>query len=71
MFCANEHTPAHFHAVIAEYRAVIDIVSAKITAGSLPSAKRAKVLSRTKSHKEELLKRFASAVAHEKVEPIK
>jgi len=36
VFCANEHPPAHFHAVIAEHRAVIDIVNAKITAGSLP-----------------------------------
>jgi hypothetical protein len=25
-FYANEHPPAHFHATIAEHRAVIDIV---------------------------------------------
>jgi hypothetical protein len=23
VFCANEHPPAHFHAVIAEHRAVV------------------------------------------------
>ena len=26
VFYANEHPPAHFHAVIAEHRAVVDIV---------------------------------------------
>ncbi len=40
MFYANEHPPAHFHAVIAEHRAVIDSVDLKIIAGSLPAAKR-------------------------------
>lgn len=71
MLYANEHPPAHFHALSVEHRAVIDIMSAKVTAGSLPEAKRAKVLSWTKTHKEALLERFAAALAHEKVEPIK
>jgi Domain of unknown function (DUF4160) len=35
-FYANEHPPAHFHATIAEHRAVIDIVGLTVTAGSLP-----------------------------------
>jgi Domain of unknown function (DUF4160) len=70
VFYANEHPPAHFHALIAEHRAVVDIVRAKITAGSLPHAKRAAVLAWTAGHKAALLERFAAAVAHEKVEPI-
>jgi hypothetical protein len=70
VFYANEHPPAHFHAVIAERRAVVDIVSMKITAGSLPAAKRGKVLAWAANHKDALLERFAAALAHEKVEPI-
>jgi Domain of unknown function (DUF4160) len=69
-FYANEHPPAHFHATIAEHRAVIDIVTLAITAGSLPVAKRAKVLSWAASRKDVLLERFAAAIAHERVEPI-
>jgi Domain of unknown function (DUF4160) len=33
VFYANEHPPAHFHAVIAEHRAVVDIVGVKINCG--------------------------------------
>jgi hypothetical protein len=67
---ANEHPPARFHAVIAEHRAVVDIVGTKMTAGSLPASKRAKVLSWAATRREALPERFAAATAHEKVEPI-
>ncbi len=70
VFYANEHPPAHFHAVIAEHRAVVDIVALSITAGSLPAEKRAKVLSWAASRKDAAPERFAAATAHEKVEPI-
>jgi hypothetical protein len=70
VFYANEHPPAHFHAVIAEHRAVVDIVGAKIIAGSLPGSKRVKVLFWAARRRDALLERFAAAVAHEKVEPI-
>jgi hypothetical protein len=70
-FYANEHPPAHFHATIAEHRAVFDIITLTTTAGSLPVAKRSKVLSWAASRKDVLLERFAAAIAHEKVEPIK
>jgi hypothetical protein len=70
VFHANEHPPAHFHAVIAEHRAVVDIVGLKIMAGSLPAGKRVKVLSWPAQHSDALLERFAAAVAHEKVGPI-
>jgi Domain of unknown function (DUF4160) len=70
VFYANEHPPAHFHALIAEHRAVVDIVGLKIVAGSLPAAKRSKVLSWAAQRKDALLERFTAALAHEKVEPI-
>lgn len=43
-FYAYEHLPEHFHALIAEHRAVVDIASASISQGSLPAPKRARVL---------------------------
>ena len=70
VFYANEHPPAHFHAVIAEHRAVVNIADMKIVAGSLPAAKRRKVLSWAAPRKDALLERFAAALAHERVEPI-
>ncbi len=69
-FYANEHPPAHFHATIAEHRAVFDIATLTITAGSLPRSKRGKVHSWAASRKDVLLERFAAAIAHERVEPI-
>ncbi len=69
-FYANEHPPAHFHATIAEHRAVFDIATLKIIAGSLPGAKRGKILAWAALRKGLLLERFAAAIAHEKVEPI-
>jgi hypothetical protein len=69
-FYANEHPPAHFHAIIAEHRAVFDIATLTITAGSLPASKRDKVRSWAASRKNVLLERFAAAIAHEKVEPV-
>jgi hypothetical protein len=69
-FYANEHPPAHFHAAIAEHRAVFDIIAMEITAGSLPVAKRRAVLSWAATRKDVLLARFAAAAAHEKVESI-
>jgi hypothetical protein len=49
---------------------VIDIVGLTVTAGSLPAAKRCKVLAWAASHQGLLMERFAAAIAHETVEPI-
>ena len=70
VFCANEHPPAHFHAVIAEHRAVVDIAGLRIIAGSLPAARGGRVLSWATQRKSALLERFAAALAHGKVERI-
>jgi hypothetical protein len=69
-FYANEHPPAHFHAMIAEHRAVFDIMTLAIIAGSLPVAKRGRVVAWATQRRGVLLERFAAAIAHEKVEPI-
>jgi len=44
-FFAREHPPPHFHAVIAEYRAQIDIASLAVIRGQLPPAKLRTVVS--------------------------
>jgi Domain of unknown function (DUF4160) len=50
-FYANEHSPAHFHTMIAEHRAVFDIAALTITAGSSPPSNRDKVRSSAESCK--------------------
>jgi hypothetical protein len=70
VFYANEHPPARFDAVIAEHRAVVDIVGLTISAGSLPAAKRRKALAWAAQHKDAPFERFAAALAHEEVERI-
>ncbi len=35
----NDHPPPHFHILFAEYRAVIDIQTMKLTRGDLPKTK--------------------------------
>jgi hypothetical protein len=35
----NDHTPPHFHALVAENRAVIDIETLEVIAGHLPKHK--------------------------------
>ena len=69
-FYANEHPPAHFQAIFAEHRAVVDIASASVSEGSLPAAKRGRVLKWAAPRRPVLLARFAAAIAHEKVEPV-
>lgn len=69
-FYANEHPPAHFHAMLAEHRAVFDISSLRIIAGSLPAGKSNRIRAWAKPRRAVLLERFAAATAHEKVEPV-
>lgn len=44
-FFAREHPPPHFHAVIAEYRAQIEISTLQVMRGRLPPAKFKAVIS--------------------------
>ena len=66
----NEHPPPHFHAKVVEHQAVIDIDSPELTAGSLPVAKRRKVLAWASTRQAALRKAFHTAIAREPVEPI-
>ncbi len=70
VFYFNEHPPPHFHAKIAEHQAVINIELLRLTAGSLPVAKRRKVLAWTSTRQAALRKAFYAAIAREPVEPI-
>lgn len=50
----NDHVPPHFHAVIAEFEALISIESLEIIEGSLPRNKKKLILKWAEENKEEL-----------------
>jgi Domain of unknown function (DUF4160) len=70
MFYANEHPPAHFHAKIAEFQAVIDIDSVRIVAGRLPPSEAKSVLTWAASRQDRLRQTFVAALAHEPIGPV-
>jgi len=68
-----EHSPPHFHAEYAEYRALIDINEAVVIKGHLPSKQLKLVLAWCEIHTNELLKNWESAQQHGeliKIEPL-
>lgn len=50
-----EHAPPHFHALYAEYEALIDIRTLEIIKGSLPKRAQALVLEWAAQHRTELM----------------
>lgn len=70
VFYANEHPPPHFHAIVGEHRAVIEIARMLVTEGFLPPDKRRKVLAWAEARQAELLRAFIQATSHERVEGI-
>lgn len=70
VFYASEHPPPDFHAKFAEHQAVIDIESLVVTDGSLPVAKRRKVLAWAATRKAKPALAFIQATSHERVEKI-
>jgi|AntRauTorckE5430_2_1112549.scaffolds.fasta_scaffold14357_2 hypothetical protein len=50
----NDHVPPHFHAVIAEYEALVSIEFADIFEGSLPKNKKKIILKWAKDNQEDL-----------------
>jgi len=50
----DEHPPRHFHAIYAEYRAMIRIDNMKIIKGSLPRAQYRKIFRWASTRKAEL-----------------
>lgn len=54
-FYYEDHNPPHFHAIIAEYEALVEINSSSIMIGDLPKNKRQKILDWCRFNKDELL----------------
>jgi len=68
-FYSKEHPPPHFHAVIAEHRAQIDIASLTVIKGSLRAKLRA-VVSWAKARREALDRAWNAVMAKQKPERI-
>ena len=51
----NEHVPPHFHALYAEFEAIIDIRTLEVIEGNLPKRALALVLEWAWEHREELM----------------
>lgn len=52
----GDHVPPHFHALYAEFEAVIDIRTLVVLRGELPSRAMALVLEWSQLHRDELMK---------------
>jgi hypothetical protein len=70
-FFAVEHPPPHFHAVIAEHRAQIDIRSLQVLRGRLPPAKLAVVIAWAEGRREALMDAWNAAVGKQKPEKVR
>jgi len=70
-FYPDEHPPPHFHAIFAEYKALIGIQPPRLLKGSLPPAKLALVLSWTEMRTEVLLDTWYTVLAKKKPEKIR
>jgi hypothetical protein len=70
-FYPNDHAPPHFHAVFAEYRAVIHISSCSLARGALPRAKLVAVLDWARPRRHILSESFYKVLAGERLESIR
>ncbi len=50
----DDHNPPHFHAIIAEYDALIEIGTSNIMKGNLPKNKRKLILEWAKENRDDL-----------------
>ena len=75
MYCSpNEHNPPHIHAYYQEHKATINITTAEIIEGHLPTKQTKLVLAWTEIHKEELLANwelYSKGQMPFKIEPLK
>ena len=69
-FYLDEHPPPHFHAVLAEYVAQIQIRPLRVLRGSLPPAKAAAVFEWARQRESQLLAAWASIAAGRQPEKI-
>ena len=54
----RDHAPPHFHALYAEYEALIDLRNLTVIRGSLPGRAMALVLEWANDHRDELLENW-------------
>ncbi len=75
MYCApSEHNPPHIHVYFQNDKAVVNIKTCEITAGSLPKKKERLVLAWVEIHQDELIADWELASNGElpfKIEPLK
>ena len=53
-----DHNPPHFHAISAEYEALIEINSLKVLRGDMPSTKLKKIIKWAKVNQQFLMQEF-------------
>jgi len=61
----GDHAPPHFHALYAEFEAVIDIRTFEVIRGELPSRAMALVLEWAQQHRIDLLEDWELCVANQ------
>ena len=71
LFYANDHPPPHFHVILAEHRAVIDIKTLELARGELPKAKLRAVVRWATSRRTALLEAWEITQAHGNPEKIR
>jgi hypothetical protein len=63
----NDHPPPHFHVLLAEHHAVIDIETMRVVRGEMPRAKLRAVLAWAKPRHARLLDAWKLVQAHKPV----
>lgn len=53
--CSGDHAPPHFHALYAEYEALIEISTLKVIEGDLPKRALSLVMEWADEHRQELM----------------
>ena len=69
----GDHAPPHFHALYAEFEALIDIRTFEVIGGGLPGRAMALVLEWAQLHREELMKDWELCVQNQapmKIRPL-
>lgn len=67
----GDHVPPHFHALYAEFEALVDIRTFEVIAGELPSRAMALVLEWAQEHRAELMRDWELCVHNQRPESIR
>ncbi len=70
----HDHAPPHFHAVYAEYEALVDIRNLTVIEGNLPNRALSMVIEWANQHQQELLEDWelcSTMQTPRKIEPLK